>query len=944
MPVNILKNVIVLFLFFFIINTFLLAQPTSSSEDITLGEYYFKKADQLYNKVDSCMHYSFSALPILAKYNSWNKYVYTLCGLNYCYEVLGKDSLRFENNLLAFKMAQRHLNPTHHEYILALNNIGINHSEIEENHLKALQVFKETHALVNKHHQNSQYLQGLLHENIGKMYVRLGDVKTALQYFDLGLEYLAKKESPSPVHVSKLHHKKAEAYAYFLQPTKAKKSIEKSLEVMSNSKKKLDDKYHIERKTDLIEINISLSDLVPALQDCNTLLRHPKLSPLQKGKLLFLKGSILAKEQDWKAATIILEQSIEIINQKGKKVDLAKIYQVLSKVYYQKKDWNTALLYQQKALHLLVPDAFPNDIFNTPNKTAFVISDIELVNVLEYKAQMLKELYAIKPKLEYLETALATYHYLNTITSKIRSFQQSRESKLFLLKQTKSFCEEALETAYLLFELTNEEKYIHDAFFFAEKSKSNLLFDEIKKKEFYDQSIVAEDFVRREYDLKKSMNFQQKILTQELAKADRKSNKKIKTIKKTAFNLQKQLTTLTDSIHQLYPIYSQLVNSAPINLEDFKNQLNHDEVVLEYFIGERNIYIFKILQTEIELIVLPNNFHLDELVQTLFERLKMLGNQGVENYMQIAYELYQKLIIPTRLTSNQQKLIIIPDAQLENIPFDILITKPFSSKQPKDLPYFLHNKIISYSYSATILHHQRQKNINTAKLLAIFPVFEKTARYLSESKNLSTAISLYISNKLWKEEATKSNTLNIISHYNIIHFSTHARANDAEIQQPTIDLIDKKLALSDLYTLDLQAHLVILSACETNKGAYKEGEGIMSLSRGFAFAGVPSLITSVDNVKEKSTSILMQHLYKNLAEGMTKDQALCQAKKTYLKNCPETEATPYWWGTFMAIGNMNSIPLQEKKWYSSIWVLGTIISIIFFILLAYIAFTTTKKA
>jgi len=80
----------------------------------------------------------------------------------------------------------------------------------------------------------------------------------------------------------------------------------------------------------------------------------------------------------------------------------------------------------------------------------------------------------------------------------------------------------------------------------------------------------------------------------------------------------------------------------------------------------------------------------------------------------------------------------------------------------------------------------------------------------------------------------------------------------------------------------------------------------MSLSRGFAYAGVPSLVTSLWAVNENSTSQIMQNFYENLKQGRSKDQGLRQAKLAYIKANPDT--APYYWAGFIQIGQTDPLP------------------------------------
>jgi CHAT domain-containing protein len=90
------------------------------------------------------------------------------------------------------------------------------------------------------------------------------------------------------------------------------------------------------------------------------------------------------------------------------------------------------------------------------------------------------------------------------------------------------------------------------------------------------------------------------------------------------------------------------------------------------------------------------------------------------------------------------------------------------------------------------------------------------------------------------------------------------------------------------------------------------GEGVMSLARGFMYAGCPSVVMSLWPIDDKSTSLLMNNFYKNLLKRQSKDGALRQAKLEFLKNADEVKANPFYWSGMIFIGNTEPIP-QKKN-------------------------------
>ena len=105
--------------------------------------------------------------------------------------------------------------------------------------------------------------------------------------------------------------------------------------------------------------------------------------------------------------------------------------------------------------------------------------------------------------------------------------------------------------------------------------------------------------------------------------------------------------------------------------------------------------------------------------------------------------------------------------------------------------------------------------------------------------------------------------------------------------------------------------MVILSACDTGLGEFKQGEGIIGLSRAFLYGGAASAVVSLWKVEDQSTSLLMQNFHERLKAGQSKEEALRQAKLAIMKMQIELKATgnkeslaaPYFWAPFVPFGD-----------------------------------------
>ena len=193
---------------------------------------------------------------------------------------------------------------------------------------------------------------------------------------------------------------------------------------------------------------------------------------------------------------------------------------------------------------------------------------------------------------------------------------------------------------------------------------------------------------------------------------------------------------------------------------------------------------------------------------------------------------------------------------------------------------------------------------------------------LQGAKDEVNAIRKVIGGKAFEDSlATEGSFKREAAQYRILHLAMHAYADDQDPMlshllftlNPKDTTEDGDLTAAELYAMNLNADLAVLSACNTGFGTLSKGEGVMSLARAFTYAGVPATVTSLWEAPDATTPGIMESFYKNLKLGMPKDDALRQAKLTYLKNAHESlAANPYLWASFVPMGNMDAIDLEEK--------------------------------
>ncbi|NUO82177.1 CHAT domain-containing protein [candidate division KSB1 bacterium] len=148
-----------------------------------------------------------------------------------------------------------------------------------------------------------------------------------------------------------------------------------------------------------------------------------------------------------------------------------------------------------------------------------------------------------------------------------------------------------------------------------------------------------------------------------------------------------------------------------------------------------------------------------------------------------------------------------------------------------------------------------------------------------------------------------------LSEYRILHFATHGLVNEKNPKLSGLILSpedstskeDGILHLGEIYNLNLNAELVVLSACETGLGQTAKGEGIIGLTGGFLYAGADNVLVSLWQVSDATTADLMIGFYDNMLGGMSRPKALREAKLKLMQSHSEY-AKPYYWAPFVLVG------------------------------------------
>jgi CHAT domain-containing protein len=301
--------------------------------------------------------------------------------------------------------------------------------------------------------------------------------------------------------------------------------------------------------------------------------------------------------------------------------------------------------------------------------------------------------------------------------------------------------------------------------------------------------------------------------------------------------------------------------------------------------------------------------------------LHNISDQQKYNGAGLSAALFQSLIAPLQnKLSGMERLIIVPEDELNYLPFEAL--------QDGNKKYLVEKYSVQYQYSTSLLL-KKDRFLTSNQTLAFAPFVSKeyldTGNLRLSSLPASKEEVSHLKGKIFTDSiATKNNFLREAGHYSTIHLATHATVNNNQPLRSYIafypadnDPENFRLYAQEIYDLNLDStQLIILSACETGTGRLVKGEGLMSLSRAFSYAGCSNIITSLWKAEDKTTAYITQRLHHYLDKGISKDKALQQAKLDLL-NSHEIDPrykTPNYWAHLIFIGNYETTRFTPAWW------------------------------
>ncbi|WP_254567893.1 tetratricopeptide repeat protein [Oscillatoria sp. HE19RPO] len=811
--------------------------------------------------------------------------------------------------------------------VTTLNNIGMVYSELGDKQT-ALDYLNQSLPLSQKVGDMAQEARIL--NNIGGVYSQLGDKQTALDYYNQSLplsQQVGDKigEANTLNNIGRVYDDlgdKQTALDYYNQSLPLSRQVGDKIgeaTTLNNIGKVYDELGDKQTALDYYNQSLPLSQQVG--------------DKIGEATTLNNIGTVYEALGDNQTALDSFNQSLPLSRQVGDKTQEAVTLNNIGLVYYNLGDNQAALDYFNQSVPIL-----------------------RQIGDKGSEALSLSNLAVIKRTQSNLTEALTDMEAAIAIIEDLRTKIDSEKLRQSYFAQNQAHYELYIDLLMQLHQQNPGKGYDKQAFNASERARARTLLEILAEANADIRSGIDPELREKE------INLQQRINATESRRMELFSGQhtpeQANVLKQEMDTLLRQLDELRAEIRRTSPRYAALTQPQPLTYEQVQQQvLDNDTLLLQYSLGEDRSFLWAVTLDSVEVYELPPRAEIEELGEQFYRLMQNPEYRGESrnitvspNIPQInasATQLSQMLLSPVADKLAGKRLVVVPDGVLNFIPFAAL---PTPGQRDELTPLLVNHEIINLPSSSTlaILRQQDAGRIMAPKTVVLIadPVFELDDRRVTEqtavkasdlgrivvNRSAETIIGRPIpalpgtrqeaeailalvpgggAMSAFDFDASRATVANTdLTQYQMVHFATHGfvSSSNPELSGVVLSLVDEQgngvdgfLRLHDIFNLQLNAQVVVLSACQTGLGDSIRGEGLVGLTRGFMYAGTPRLVVSLWNVDDNATAGLMSKFYgKMLSQNLTPTQALREAQLEMLAS--EEWKSPYFWAAFTLQG------------------------------------------
>ncbi|WP_414578045.1 CHAT domain-containing protein [Anabaena sp. CCY 9402-a] len=797
--------------------------------------------------------------------------------------------------------------------------MGKTHSDFGEKQT-AQDYYKQ--ALSIYQHLKDKSGQATTLNNIGKIYSELGEKQKALDYYHqaLPLRRQIKDKRGEAITLNNI----GAIYAFLGEQQKALDYYHQSLPL----KIQVGDKASWANTINGIgKVYLDLGDEQKALDYFNQSLLLSQQGKNKTNEAIALNniGIVHSNLGNQQKALDYFQQSLPLFAIAEDKSGTAIALNNLGKVYAKLGKQQTALDYYIQSLNLF------QQLGSKPRE-----------------AQNLYDIASLERDQGNLKTAQSRIETSLKIVENLRSQLLSQELRTSYFATVQDYYQLYIDLLMQLHKQQPDQGYDKQALQASERARARSLLELLSEANADIRQGVEPKLLSQERLLQQKLDV---LETQQVELLSRKNTEsEAQALETQIATLLEQYKQIQAQIRAISPRYAALTQPQPLTLRQIQQQvLDDNTLLLEYSLGEKRSYLWAVTNKNIVSYELPKRADIEAAVQKFRQDI----TSPYLKHSPSINKLSQLILAPVAQQLEGKRLVVVSDGALQYVPFAALIT-PNSQPSSKYEPLLLKHEIITLPSASTLdILRQEQKGRKLApKTLAVLadPVFrsndERLQGKLSRPPLVSNLDNLALSRsvsdsginferlRFTRQEAEailalvphhkgkpaldftasrQTATSEELSQYRIIHFATHGIFNSKhpELSGVVLSLFDDKgmpqngfLRLRDIFNLNLQSELVVLSACQTGLGEEIKGEGLVGLTRGFMYAGSPRVVVSLWSVDDQATSELMQRFYQQMLQARLKPAAALRNAQIEIWR-KQKYAAPYYWAAFTLQGEWN---------------------------------------
>ncbi|GAB1542023.1 CHAT domain-containing protein [Scytonema sp. NUACC21] len=780
-------------------------------------------------------------------------------------------------------------------------------------------------ALLLKQQMGDKLGEAISLNNIGNVYLDLGDSQKALNYFQKSLSL--RKQVGDKRGEARTLNNIGYVYLDFGAREKALEYFRQSLPLYQQTGDKSAESHTLNNIGTVYLDSGETQKALNYFQQSLVLKRYVGDKIGEAGSLNNIGTVYLSLGERQKALDYFL-QSLPLFQTVENKLGLAANLNNIGRVYLNLGEQQKALNYFHQSLPLY-----------------------QRVGNRGGEAQTLYNIALVQRNQGNLNAALTQIKTVIDIVEDLRTKIDSQELRVSYFATVQDYYQFYIDLLMQLHKQQPSQGYDTLALQISERARARSLLELLTEAKADIRQAVEPKLLSQERNLRQQLDVLEKRRVQLLG--GNHTQAQVQALEQAQEELLQQYQQVQSQIRATSPRYADLTQPQPLSLPEIQKQvLDDNTLLLEYSLGEKRSYLWAVTNKKITSYELPKRADIEDAVQKFRQSIT---TPYLKNSPSID-ALSELILAPVAQQLGQKRLVIVSDGALQYVPFAAL-TAPNSQKSSNYQPLLLNHEIVTLPSASTlaILRREHKERKPATKTLAVLadPIFSRDDERLQgkgqvsrppdsennldnlsltraardsdisferlpftrqEAEQIFALVPTNEGKKAFDFSANRTTaTSNELSQYRLIHFATHGILNSKhpELSGIVLSLFNDKgtpqngfLRLHDVFNLKLQAELVVLSACKTGLGEEVKGEGLVGLTRGFMYAGSPRVLVSLWSVDDRATSELMTIFYKKmLKERLTPAAALRAAQVEIWRT--QKYAAPYYWAAFTLQGEWN---------------------------------------